>query len=77
MDNIFYPTGSFKVWVKFDNFGAPQRAAWGLNPPRDAVVQIETDDIRTASRTAASLKTIICRRHSPSSAVGMALSGEA
>lgn len=77
MDDILYPSESFKVWVKFDNFGAPQHAAWGLNPPRDAVVQIETDDIQTASRTAASLKSVICQRYSPSSAIGMALSGEA
>jgi hypothetical protein len=76
MSDIFETDSSFKVWVKFDQFGAPQRASWGLNAPEDAVVQIETDDMTTASRTARGLKSVIRRRHSPCSALGMALSGE-
>ena len=76
MSDIFGTDSPFKVWVKFDQFGAPQRASWGLNAPEDAVVQIETDDMDTASRTAQGLKSVIRRRHSPCSALGMALSGE-
>lgn len=76
MSDVFAADSAFKVWVKFDHFGAPQRASWGLNAPDDAVVQIETYDMDTASRTAQGLKSIIRRRHSQSSALGMALSGE-
>lgn len=69
-------TETFKVWVEFDGFGDPQRAAWGMRPPVSSVVQIETPDMSTARRATAALKATIRHRHSPSPVLGACLSGE-
>lgn len=69
------PLAAFKVWVEFDAFGQPQRAAWGLRAPAGSVVQIETYDVDTARRTTAALKTAIRDRHSKSQVLGAALTG--
>ncbi|MEX2615513.1 MAG: hypothetical protein WD767_05410 [Alphaproteobacteria bacterium] len=69
-------TDTFKVWVEFDGFGDPQRAAWGVRPPESSVIQIETPDMSTARRATAALKATIRHRHSLSPALGACLSGE-
>jgi len=71
-----YPVENFKVWVEFDGFGEPRRASWGIKPPEQSVVQIETPDIYTARHAAAALKATIRNRYSRSGIVGAALSGE-
>lgn len=76
MANTLFPVENFKVWVEFDNFGEPKRAAWGTRPPEQSVVQIETPDMYTARHATAALKATIRRRYSGSGVLGAALSGE-
>ena len=76
MTNTLLPVENFKVWVEFDNFGEPKRAGWGIRPPEQSVVQIETPDMYTARHTTAALKAAIRNRYSSSGTVGAALSGE-
>jgi hypothetical protein len=76
MTDPLYPIENFKVWVEFDEFGEPRRASWGVQPPEQSVIQIETPDMYTARHAAAALKATIRSRYSASNAVGAALSGE-
>ena len=76
MADPLFPLESFKVWVEFDGFGNPKRAAWGIRPPAESVVQIETPDMYTARHATAALKATIRNRYSASNVIGAALSGE-
>lgn len=70
------PIENFKVWVAFDGFGEPRRASWGVRPPEQSVIQIETPDMYTARHAVAALKATIRSRYGRSEVVGAALSGE-
>ena len=76
MSNALFPVENFKVWVEFDSFGEPKRAAWGVRAPKESVVQIETPDMYTARHATAALKATIRSRYSRSNVLGAALSGE-
>lgn len=76
MTTTLFPVENYKVWVEFDNFGQPKRAAWGIRPPEQSTIQIETPDMYTARHATAALKATIRKRYSESQIVGAALSGE-
>lgn len=76
MDNALFPVENYKVWVEFDSYGQPKRAAWGVRPPEQSVIQIETPDMYTARHATAALKATIRNRYSASNVIGATLSGE-
>lgn len=76
MSTALFPIENFKVWVEFDGFGEPKRAGWGVRPPAESVIQIETPDMYTARHATAALKATIRNRYSQSNILGAALSGE-
>ena len=76
MSDPRYPVENFKVWVEFDGFGEPCRAAWGMQPPAKSVVQIETPDIYTARHVATTLEATIRSRYNAPEVVNAAISGE-
>ncbi len=76
MTTALFPVENFKVWVEFDTYGQPKRAAWGVRPPEQSIIQIETPDMYAARHATAALKATIRNRYSRSSVVGAALSGE-